>query len=327
VGEGSGLLLGGGEGWVKVEGNGVVDAGGYAEFAEMGAERIAALGADDVEVANGTGVGFDGAEGFKTGEGLIVKSGELAAGLVPKGQTREEGIEEAGLEFVQAGVYAFAGGELGAGEAAAVAELPEAFGDGSFVCDDGAAVAEAAKVFRGIETVSDVISEGGERLFVMGEGAVGLAGVLDDGKGRKFGDAADLVGLAVEVDGEESGGTAGDAVAKVLGVDLEGFGVDVGEFGGGAGGGDGDGGERSGESGSKDFLLGAGDVEVAEAKLDGSGTGGDADGVFGAEEVGEGRFKAGDAGAEDVVVALAESVKVGLPGGARFFNGRPEVSY
>ena len=170
-GEVAGLVAEVGEGLLLVEGEGVVDLGADAVGGEVGAEVVAARGADDVlvedmggagvgpgedhAVGDGGGVGGGGHGGDACGEEeLVVAGGELAAALVPGGEVLEFHFKDGGLQGVEAGVPAelvmevAAAHAVGAQHAAALLKL-------------GGAGGEEASIAKGGEILGWVEGEGG----------------------------------------------------------------------------------------------------------------------------------------------------------------------
>ncbi len=154
---------------MQVEGLGVVDLSADAVGGEVGAEVVAAGGADDVLVEDvggaGVGVGQDDAVGgvVRAGRGGeaggaelgVVGGGEGAASAVAGGDVAEFDFEDGGLEGVEAGVPADLVVEVALAHAVG-AEHGGALGEGCVVGGDEAGVAEGGEVFGGVE------AEGGD---------------------------------------------------------------------------------------------------------------------------------------------------------------------
>ena len=146
---------GGAEGWVFVQRDGVVDGGLDAVGGEVAAQGLSFAGSDDVEVVyRFRGGGQQWTPGMSL-QGLAIAGGKVLAVLIGLVEEGEQGAQVAGVEFVQAGVHGWDGGDLTAA-AASIAEEAEALGGGGRVGEDGSAVAEAAEVFGGVEAVADV---------------------------------------------------------------------------------------------------------------------------------------------------------------------------
>src|SRR5690606_15724683 len=119
--------------------------------------------------------------------------------------------------------------------------------------DDNAAFAIGAEVFAGIEAEAAGDANAAGALSII-FGAMGLAGILDDGEPVASGDDQDVVHrghLPVKVNRQDGLGARGDGTLDLVGVDVESFGVDVDEDRAGAdianGGGRGDEGEGGGD--------------------------------------------------------------------------------
>ncbi len=200
----------------------VVDLAADVLAGEVGAEFVAAGGADDVLVEDVLGAWVrvrehdavgDGFGGFgrclhsdaRREEELVVAGGEGASLLVPGGQIAEFDLEDGGLEGVETGVPAdfvvivAAGHAVGAQGAGVLVELRGARGE-------EAGVAESGEVFGGIEAESSGVAEGAGGSSIPGC-APGLGGVLDEGEVRVLVlqclEGVEVRALAVEMDGQD----------------------------------------------------------------------------------------------------------------------------
>ena len=139
---------------------------------EVGAEGVAAGGADDVLVEDvrgaGVGEGKDDAVGWLVAvrpalrKSLVVAGGELAAALVAGGEVAELDFEDGGLDGVEAGVPADLVVEVARRMPWARSERTRSSSGGGAGGDE-AGVAEGGEVFGGVEAEGGGVAEGCRR--------------------------------------------------------------------------------------------------------------------------------------------------------------------
>ena len=333
---GGGALCGGERGvwlsvreeWLLVEQVGVVNERLDAAVGEVSAEAVAVGVADDVEVVDVRKraavriVDILGGRGDgSVGEGFVVALGDLHAAAVPVFEAFELDAEHGGLRFVEARVEAR---DLAAERrrVSALSQGLDAFDEFFVVRRDGAAVAVGAEVFRRVETEGRGEAESAREFAAVGR-AVRLRRVFEDEEVAARGDfvdAADVGGLAVEVDGDDGARARRDGRFERGGVERERVGVYVGEDGDGARVEDGERGVGGGQRRGDDFVARAGAHRAGgeERERDGVRAVADARREARAAEARPLLFKRRDLGAEDVRAAAEHAPE-------RFVRLRPDL--
>ena len=277
---------------------------------------------DGVDGPGACAVGDAGGDFDEVAQAAVVDLGDLFAAGEFFVEDVEFGEEDGGLHGVEAAVHAGAE-DLVAGFAFAVgAEAAKEVGAVGVVGEERAAVAVCAEGLAGEEAGGGGHGLGTELLAV--EGCAEALGEVVDGEQAVLGgdgvEGGPVGGLAEEIDADEGSGLEaagglgfGDAGFEVVGVDLEGSGIDVDEDGGCAEDKGDFGGGGVGECREEDGVAGA-DAFGHHGDLQGVGAGADADAVFCAAVVGEAGFELGDFGAHDELAVGEDGVDAGFQG-------------
>jgi hypothetical protein len=187
-----------------------------------------------------------------------------------------------------------------------------ALGEGIVVGGEEAGIAEGAEVLGGEKTEGAAEAEGADRATGVA-GTEGLGGVFDDGEFVRSGQGEDGVhvgGLAEKMNGDEGLRAGGDFPSGVGGIEVEASGTNVHKDRGSTGAGDATGRREESEGWDENFVTRA-DLEGHEGEKEGVGAGGNAEGVFDAEKLGEVLFEGGKFRPEDVVAGAQNALEGG----------------
>lgn len=230
-------VVGGGaaEGFLIVEGDGVVDHGGDAGGFEVFLQGIAAATVDTegVLVEDVGAVGQAGGR-EQSGEPLKVSVVPVSGGVAPRGVTVQAGklaVEHGGLDGVEAAVTAD-DVVVVAAALPVVRRFTKFYGELFGVGVHRAAVTVGAEVLAGVEAGgADVADGAGPGLAAVGEsvgGTDGLGVVFHDVDAVFFGEGHDglhVAALPVEVDGDDGLGALRDGGLYVFRTHVESAGV------------------------------------------------------------------------------------------------------
>src|SRR6266850_2593029 len=220
-------------------------------------------------------------------ERAAVPRRQRAAARGPRRQKRQARAERGGLQFVETRVDAGLLVMIAAG-LAAVAQPTQPIGQRAVVGEDRTAVAEGAKVLRGVEAEGARGAEAAHRSSGGGR-EMRVTTVFDDGQvvarrdGRNRGHVG---GLSVEMHRENRARPRSDRVRDAFGIDRQTRRVDVGEDRTRAGHQDRERAVRGGQR-RRDHLVARGNAERTEAERERIGPGADPDRVIGAGRGGE----------------------------------------
>ena len=254
------------------EGYRVVDAREDPLGLEEGGQVVSLGGPNDVEMEDVEGVGPElrAFDLVHVGEEGVVLEGVAVPGLVPIVDVGELGLENDGLDGVQAAIDALDLVDVLL-ERAVIGEKTGVPGEIVVVRDDGAGVPVGAEVLAGIEAERPGNPEC-PRLFALDRGEMGLGTVLDEIELVFFAyrlDSLDVRRLSEDMDGDDGLGLFRDLRLDLGRVDVEVL-VDVHENGSGPGLGDRFGG-RDPAIGDGDDLVSEADAEGLERDIDGIG--------------------------------------------------------
>lgn len=222
-------------------------------------------------------------------------------------------LQHGGLEGIEAGIDAHQF-VIVAIVAAVETELGEEFGQGGVVGGDHAGVAVSAEILARIEAeTTDGADGAAAAAFVFR--ANGLGGVFDNHGAVTAGDVEEGVhvgGAAEEVDGLDGPdvAVAGEGGFDLVGVEVEGVGIDVDKDWLNA-----EAGERAGGGeeavGSGDDLVAGAEFEGHPGEQEGVRARSAADGVAGLGIAGDGAFEFADGGAHDETLGVDEGDESG----------------
>src|SRR4051812_10045415 len=289
-----------GVGGLQMDRRRVVDRAGDPAGVEMIAQRIALGAADDEEVVDVVAVGprRGGGDHLAAGQPGAQGGGGVAAALVPVRQVAQLDLEDRRLQGVEA---------VGAGRQLVVMASPLAVGaeqahlgvQRRIAGHQGAAVSPATEVLGRVEAEAAGVAERADRPAAV-EGAVRLAGILDDGDAALASKRQQRVHLdraAEEVDRDDAARLLAQRLLHRRGGEQCGLRVDVDDDRRCA-----DGRDRLGRGdeavGRDDDLVAGADPQRAQGDLERGGAGGDAGRVLRAAEGGEGILEALQFGAE-----------------------------